>query len=171
MQIFQKLLTEWNVMRANAFKEYADTYAMRGEHERVVHTCTKAIHLNPDQPEVYNRRGCARYQLGDTAGAIEDFTKALELDPKYIEAYLNRGLVYYHLDELADAMGDFNMAIYYDPKRAAAYKDRGLVDERQGNDQGALCDYMQSLALLDGRRKRDAQEVAQLIAALDGTHR
>lgn len=45
-----------------------------------------ALRITPNSEEAHLWRGWARYRLGDTAGAIEDFRAALEANPNYPDA-------------------------------------------------------------------------------------
>ena len=51
----------------------------------VISDCTKAIALDPDDKNAYHMRGIARYQLGRTAEACEDFSSAIQLGYTFLE--------------------------------------------------------------------------------------
>jgi tetratricopeptide (TPR) repeat protein len=52
---------------------------------------TKAIELNPSDPELYLNRANAYMLLGNYQYAIKDLNRAIELAPHYAKAYFNRG--------------------------------------------------------------------------------
>jgi len=54
---------------------------MIGDFEGTIADCTEAIRLKPDDPQPYARRGRARLEKKDGAGAAQDFARALELAP------------------------------------------------------------------------------------------
>jgi tetratricopeptide (TPR) repeat protein len=60
--------------------------------------------------EYYNR-GVARFEKGETDGAISDFTKAIERDPqRFAVAYAERALIYYVKKEYDKAWEDVHKA-------------------------------------------------------------
>ncbi|MCI7536262.1 tetratricopeptide repeat protein, partial [Candidatus Avelusimicrobium faecicola] len=50
---------------------------------------------DPQTAKAYYKRGNAKYDANDYAGAMADYNKAIELDPKYAYAYDNRGSAKY----------------------------------------------------------------------------
>jgi Tetratricopeptide repeat/TPR repeat len=87
----------------------------------------KAIAANPRQPEAYNNRGLAFYNLKLYQQAIEDFSQALRLNPQYAEALNNRGNAFYALDQYERAEADFNQSLRLKPNYSKAHLNRGLV--------------------------------------------
>lgn len=49
----------------------------------------KALHVNGEYPDLYNRLGVALLAQGDYSGAEEALRRALELNPRYAEAQAN----------------------------------------------------------------------------------
>jgi eukaryotic-like serine/threonine-protein kinase len=93
---------------------------------------------------VYRGRGLARAELGQYAGAIEDFTKALELHPtSAVQAH--RGWTYLVVDAPKLAMRDFELAIELDPKNGDAYAGRGFARAQLGLHREALRDAADAL--------------------------
>lgn len=73
-------------------------------------------------------RGVAKFESGDSAGAIKDFTATIDLDPKYVDAYIYRGVIQGIQSQKPDlAIRDFDRAIQLDPKNSNAYTFRGFA--------------------------------------------
>lgn len=73
-------------------------------------------------------RGVAKFESGDTAGAIKDFTATIDLDPKYADAYIYRGIIQGIQSQKPDlAIRDLDRAIQLDPKNSNAYTFRGFT--------------------------------------------
>lgn len=89
----------------------------------------------------YWNRAVTRYDLGDKAGAIEDYTHILSRSPDDAIAYNYRGLAYYDLGNLDSAIADFNESIRLNPYQAAAYCNRGFIRSEQGNQWEAINDF------------------------------
>ncbi len=76
--------------------------------------------------EYYNR-GKARFEKGETDGAISDFTKAIKKRPRYGMAHYYRAMAYHHKKEYDKAIADYTKCIEIDEQRfVVAYAERGL---------------------------------------------
>lgn len=94
-----------------------------------------------------NKRGLVRNELGDFAGAVQDFTTAIQGDPKNAFAYNNRAWARQNLGRFDEAIADYDEAIRLDPKLAVAYSNRGLCHHRQRDLAAAIADYDRSIKL------------------------
>ncbi|MDR2127075.1 MAG: tetratricopeptide repeat protein, partial [Prevotellaceae bacterium] len=63
------------------------TYLKKGDYDKVIEDCNKAIELKSDNAAAYFMRGIAYGVKGDYDKAIEDYTKAIELKPDFAETY------------------------------------------------------------------------------------
>jgi tetratricopeptide (TPR) repeat protein len=88
-----------------------------------------------------NRRGIARLQAGDAAGALEDFRRAALLDSAYAEPSNNSGLVRQLLGQHSLAAADFDRALAVRPHYPEALTNRGRARQAMGNAVGALADF------------------------------
>ena len=132
------------------------------------------IQQNPDDAELYNKRGLTYSGRSDThtvrrframarndqeqfsaaleaetldrASAMADFTRAIELSPNDPRFYNNRGLasVYSSNDY---AIADYNQAIQLDPNYAEAYINRGIAYRISDSDGKAIADYTEAIRL------------------------
>ena len=57
---------------------------------------SKALELNPNDPNVLTDQGVMYRQLGWFDKAIENFNKANAIDPRHIQSLFNTGIVYRH---------------------------------------------------------------------------
>ncbi|WP_287127983.1 tetratricopeptide repeat protein [Candidatus Cyanaurora vandensis] len=83
--------------------------AQAKDYQGAVTAYTQAIQVKP-LPEAFTGRGGARFFLGDSRGAIEDFNQAIQLNPQYAEAYNNRGAVKENQGDIAGAIDDLRQA-------------------------------------------------------------
>jgi tetratricopeptide (TPR) repeat protein len=76
----------------------------------------------------YYNRGMARFEKGETDGAISDFTKAIKKRPRYGMAYYYRAMAYSLKKEYDQAIADFTRAIETDQQRfAVAYAECAVI--------------------------------------------
>ena len=57
------------------------------QYDLAIEFYTKAIMVNPENPESYAKRGNTRFLMGNFKDAVVDYTKAIELDPKRENMY------------------------------------------------------------------------------------
>ena len=62
-------------------------------------SCDRAIKLDPTDARAYDRRGNARFKLGQVEDSIADFDKFIELEPAAEPGHWRRGISYYYAGE------------------------------------------------------------------------
>lgn len=146
---------------------------------------TKAIQLNPNLAEAYEKRAIHYYFQWQLDKAIQDYTKVIELKPKRVNAYLMRGLAYFkkeygegyssemknlafHLskqkvpefsESLERAIDNFSRSIELDPQLASAYSYRAKAYRIKGMIEEAFRDSTMVIQLW-----RDQQSTARAYA-------
>jgi len=103
--------------------------------ETAVSMFSIAIQANPNNADLYLKRGVAYYSLGKKQQALDDYNKAIELNPTLATAFYSRGTAYYALGNMQSAFNDFNKTIELNPKDADAYYGRGNTYYAMGNLQ------------------------------------
>ena len=73
----------------------------------VVEQLTRTIAVEPQNPQLYVRRGMVSFQLGEIAAAIEDFDRAEHLNPALTPYLWQRGIAYYYTERFEDGAGQF----------------------------------------------------------------
>jgi tetratricopeptide (TPR) repeat protein len=86
---------------------------------------TRAIALNPRDPELYNRRSEVWKFEGKYDSAIADLTEAVRLTPNQTAYHNNRAQAYFGKRDYERAIADFSEAIRLDPMCIRAYDGRG----------------------------------------------
>jgi tetratricopeptide (TPR) repeat protein len=77
-------------MDANSWLEEADELYKDGKFDEAIPFYDKAIEQDPDNSELWNRRGLALCCLGRHLEAIDSFDIALKIDPHYTDAQNNK---------------------------------------------------------------------------------
>jgi Tfp pilus assembly protein PilF len=83
-------------------------YQKNMESDKALDDYSKAISLDPDNPNVYIYRGTLYFSNEDYTLAIEDFEKVILLDPNNPFAYYNLGMAYLKLEDGNKACKNFH---------------------------------------------------------------
>lgn len=78
------------------------------DNEKALADYSKAIELNPENPNVYMYRGFLYYQNGDFTTSLNDFNTLIDIDEHNPYAYYNRGMALLKLNENDKACLDFH---------------------------------------------------------------
>ncbi|HEY9695751.1 MAG TPA: tetratricopeptide repeat protein [Trichocoleus sp.] len=89
----------------------------------------------------YWNRAVTRYDLGDKAGALEDYNHILTVQPNDAITYNYQGIAQFDLGNMDAAMLDFTHSVQCHPHQSAAYINRGFIRSEQGDPWGAINDY------------------------------
>jgi tetratricopeptide (TPR) repeat protein len=74
---------------------------------RAVEQLTRTIAVEPQNPQLYVRRGMVSFQLGEIAASIEDFDRAEHLNPALTPYLWQRGIAYYYTERFEDGARQF----------------------------------------------------------------
>ena len=84
-----------------------------GNCKEAIANYTRAIELDPKNPQAYNNRAYTNMRLRNYQDALTDLNKAISIKPDYVEALMNRGDIhnyYYQIDRKA-AIADYAKVI------------------------------------------------------------
>ena len=141
-------------------------------HHDALEAYSKAINMKP-HAWAYNDRGVARYESGDSGGAISDYDEAIKIDPQFALAYNNRGVARADSGDSGGAISDYDRAIKINPQDALAYNNRGFTRYASGDIPGAIADYDRAIkidpqyALAYGNRGVARKNSGDLFGAID----
>ena len=71
-----------------------------GDYQGAIDDYSKAIELDPENPEIYISRALCKKFSKDYKGAIDDSTKAIELDPENPARYITRAYSKSYLEDI-----------------------------------------------------------------------
>ena len=72
-----------------------------------------ALQIQPENANLWARRGQVLRRLGDNQAAIDSYQRALELDDSYAWALNGQGLAFGAANRWAEALACYELAIYY----------------------------------------------------------
>ena len=152
-----------------AYGDNAKDYFNLGVKNSVTHKkieyFTKALELNPDWAEAYEKRGLLYYYQGNYDKVISDYHTYLDLAPAKAEAYRMLGMGYMKSGKYDSAIYHFSQAIKIDPKLTSAYAYRAEAYRLSGDDKKSIRDATKAIKLRgDPRAKADAYKTRAKIS-------
>ena len=141
---------EWNE-RLEQDQDYdaqfdlAFSYQGEGEYQKAIRHYTKAIELNPGEPEAYINRAAAYASTSEFDLSLRDLEASLALNPK-AEAYHNLGDIHFKQDNYEQAVQDYSMALELDHANTGAYLYRAHALRYLDHFNDAIRDYEAVLA-------------------------
>lgn len=164
------VLTYMMVTTSAAWAQDAMYFYKRGVESslanRKIEYFTKALELNPNLVEAYEKRAIHYYFQRRFNNAIQDYTKVIRLKPHGSEAYRMRGSAHLKKGELEPAIHDLSRAIELDPKVASAYGYRAEAYRLLGMAQEAVHDSTKAIDL-----RGNARTTARAYATRAKAHR
>jgi tetratricopeptide (TPR) repeat protein len=118
-----------------------------GEYQKALIDFEKAMSIDSNVAESYNRRGVLFANSGDIDKALDDFSKAVKLNAKHAGAYTNRASIYLKKRDLQKAISDCTKAIELAPYAFEPYYNRGLAYMNINEPEKALEDYNKAIEL------------------------
>ncbi len=126
--------------------------------------------------ETYLEQGNQKEELGDYAGAVDDYNMAIHIDPNNADAYRSRAYAKRELGEYSATIADYDAAIRIKPDDRYAYSSRGLAKYYLGEYSAAIADYDAAIRIkpdddyayfFRGNVKRQLGEYSAAIADYD----
>jgi tetratricopeptide (TPR) repeat protein len=116
-----------------------------GDFRGSVEACSKGIELDPQEPELFLRRGIAWFHLGLYGIALEDFEEAAGLSYDDPRPELWRGLTLIEIDRPLEAINAYASSIRRDRTFMLGYLNRGLAYLATNEPHKAEFDFNQAI--------------------------
>ena len=107
----------------------ADRAFRAGEYQRAVEALTELSLEEPDNFDVLDRLGAARYRAGDFEGAARAYDQASELAPGNADAAYNAGNAHYQAGRLERAVQRYRDALDRDGGHRGAARNQQFVEQ------------------------------------------
>lgn len=159
-------------LNATTFRELADCYAAKGNYNKALECCDKAIEMVDKFPREAGRgnfkRAVIYEQMGNYDRALADYTEAIKLnaakqgrDDPYAggpchdsdfdftqaDYFYARGALYQKKGDTDNALEDFNQAITHNKLHPKAYKNRALIYLSRSEIKKSLADKAKAESL------------------------
>jgi tetratricopeptide (TPR) repeat protein len=89
--------------------------AVLTNHHDLIADYTKLIEANPNDSDIYVKRGLAKLHRNDCNSAIIDFKKAIQLKLNFAEAYYYRSFAKGYTADLNGSLADLNKVLEIQP--------------------------------------------------------
>jgi len=116
-----------------------------GDFRGSVDACSKGIAIDPQEPELFLRRGIGWFHLGLYGIALEDFEEAAGMSYDDPRPELWRGLTLIELERPLEAINAYASAIRRDRTCMLAYLNRGLAYLATDEPRKAEFDFNQAI--------------------------
>jgi tetratricopeptide (TPR) repeat protein len=105
------------------------------------------IETDPENVQLYARRGWAFYLLENYGRAASDYSQAIRLQPNEVDWYISRGVILRAKSDYDGAIRDFSSAIRLNPAASGPYHNRGWTYCLKQDYDKAIADCTESLRL------------------------
>jgi tetratricopeptide (TPR) repeat protein len=109
---------------ATALSARASQHYRRGAHDAALKDFTTAIEVEPENAELYLKRGSAWIDNKEFARAVLDFDKATQLAPNDSRGFVGRANAWYDQGELNKSLIDWNDVVKLLPDNSYAYPSK-----------------------------------------------
>ncbi|MDD3147727.1 MAG: tetratricopeptide repeat protein [Candidatus Riflebacteria bacterium] len=133
---------------ANQHLDRSISLAMTGKYGQAIEEARKAIEIDPDFSQAYNKVGDYNLKLGKIDEATEAYRKAIAIDPASQNSHFDLGCSLALKGDYDEAMAELKSALALDPSKTEIYGHigriflaMGQVDDAVANLRTALADH------------------------------
>ncbi|MEL6137500.1 MAG: tetratricopeptide repeat protein [Cyanobacteria bacterium J06628_6] len=136
-----------------------------GETADAIPTLEKAKRLERDNALVWFALGSAYFSEGKYLQAADSLETGLDLEPENAGARFDLGNAYYRLTRYQQAIDQYESAVEYDETLWPAVNNIGLVLYEQGDVEGAIAKWRESLELSEEEQSEPQLAIAVALYA------
>jgi tetratricopeptide (TPR) repeat protein len=132
---------------ADALTDLGGIYTQQGKLDQAEQALQRAVALNPDLPEAFNRLGLERLRNRDEKGAEAAFREAIRIQPDLSGAQSNLGNLLAGSGDLRQAIFHLNKAVVSDPESVDAHYNLGQAYAASGSLDRAQAEFATAVRL------------------------
>jgi len=125
----------------------AELYMGMGNTELADGEYSRALALDPENPQIYDRRARCRFAAERWADALEDCNRGMQLTGSNPRAIWLRGLIRYRLDDLDGALEDIENFTLLVPDDAQGFFNLGHLYKHLGRHDDAIAAFTKVIGL------------------------
>ncbi len=120
----------------SAWLRLGNLYFDTDQYTEAIEAYTKALEIQPGDPNVITDRAIMYRRLGDFDHAVAELRRATELDPNHLNSPFNLGVVLrYDLNDIPAAIGAWKTYLQRNPPAEMAEKIRREIESLQAQAQ------------------------------------
>lgn len=108
---------------------------------------TRALALEPDNPQIYDRRARCRFSAGKLAEALDDCNRGLQLDLNNPRLTWLRGFIHFRLDEYDAALADSRVYAQLIPDDPQGHYNLGIVYNQLDRHDEAIASFSKAIEI------------------------
>jgi tetratricopeptide (TPR) repeat protein len=143
MKEAEKIMPNNDVIQYN----YSHILSSIGKTKMALMAVSKAIEINPNEPEYYNTKGVIFINEHNYKDAVDIFTKCIEVDSTYGGAFYNLGYIYSELNKHSQSIFYYNKAVQLKFDLEATLVNLAL-QEIKVNKQSDACRHLHNAYVL-----------------------
>ncbi len=136
--------------KARPRNNLANAYGSRGDYDKALIECERAIELDPTYGFAYHNMGIIYTHLGDDEKAIEYYMKAITLNSGILAAHNSLAKAYSRQGKYEKAVVGFKFVIKHNPYYTEPYNNLGVAYYKMGKLKEAVKYYLKALQLDPG---------------------
>ncbi|RMG97228.1 MAG: tetratricopeptide repeat protein [Candidatus Dadabacteria bacterium] len=122
-------IVERDPTNRTAWVRLGNLYFDSDQYMEAIEAYTKALELDPNDPDVITDRAIMYRRMGDFQKAVEEFRRAADMAPNHLNSLLNLGVVLrYDLGDLEGAMKAWQRYLERNPPADMAEKIRAEIE-------------------------------------------
>jgi tetratricopeptide (TPR) repeat protein len=146
---FERLLSvelERKIFTGFAFDELVRIFKERGDYERLIDICKRAVAAQPDDIALLNDLGDAYLKAGKASESVRVFKKMAEMEPDASAIYCSLGNAFVQAGNFDGAEAAYRRAVEIDPSEAGPFYNKlANVYFNEGHDERAEITFRKCL--------------------------
>jgi tetratricopeptide (TPR) repeat protein/tRNA A-37 threonylcarbamoyl transferase component Bud32 len=130
-----------------AWRERGDYLLQRQHYREAIAAYDRALHLQPQDPELWLQKGIALDGFQDFTAALSCYEQVIAFKADSIQAWLKRGVLLENLCEWQAALDCYDRAVQLQPDNYWAWYDRGKLLETLARPQDAIVAYDRAIQI------------------------
>ena len=130
---------------ANQHLDRSISFAMCGKVDQAIAEAKKAIEIDPDFSQAYNKLGDFYLKKGQINEAIDVYRKSIVLNPENENSHFDLGRSLAMTGKYDEALSSLNRALELDPGHGETYCHTGLIYIEQNDPERAITNLEQAL--------------------------
>ena len=144
---YMKKSIELGFDTANIYTDLAFALCNSKNKSEAMYYCDKAISIEPENIELYNKKGVIFGVLENHKKALECFENVLDKDPKNINAHILKGEALFMLKRMNEALSFFEKAVMLDPNDLTAHLRMGIILMQSNRFPDAIIQFKKAIGI------------------------